>query len=138
MTNQHDHESIPAVPEGYGHLVTGISELIEKHRRQAVRSVNSILSRAYWEIGRRIVEFEQSGEERARYGEVLLVMLAQDLSTRYGRGFSKSNIFNMRAFYLGWEIFQTPSGIFAAQTKCATLLEKTSLAPSEQSSGFTV
>ena len=71
-------------------------------------------------------------------GEVLLVMLAQDLSTRYGRGFSKSNIFNMRAFYLAWEIFQTPSGIFAAQAKCATLLEKSSLAPSEQSNGFTV
>ena len=113
MPEQHYHTIIPAVPEGYVLLMTEISELIERHRSQAVRSINSILTMAYWEIGRRIVEFEQGGEERATYGEALLVNLARDLTTPYGRGFSKSNLFQMRAFYLGWDIFQTSSGIFA-------------------------
>src|SRR5207244_2629464 len=72
---------------------------------------------SYWDIGRRIVEFEQRGHARAAYGERLWKRLADDLTARHGRGFSKSNIALMRAFYLQWEIFQTPSGKFAAQAK---------------------
>jgi hypothetical protein len=64
----------------------------------------------YWEIGRRIVEFEQGGKARAEYGEGLWKRLAANLTAKYGRGFSKSNLASMRGFYLGWEIFQTPSG----------------------------
>jgi predicted nuclease of restriction endonuclease-like (RecB) superfamily len=97
--------------------VQGIGEVLERARRTAARSVNSILTAAYWEIGRRIVEYEQRGKARAEYGESLLVRLAQDLSARYGRGFSKSNLFQMRSLYLGWEIFQTPSGRFEARVK---------------------
>ena len=121
MTDRQESESILSVRDTYEVLVTGISELIEEQRRQAVRSVNSILAVAYWEIGRRIVEFEQMGKERAEYGEAVLVKLARDLTARYGRGFSKTNIFQMRAFYLGWTIFQTPSGIFTAKAKSPTL-----------------
>lgn len=102
-------------PADYDRLVSDISGLLEQARRTAVRSVNSVLTATYWEIGRRIVEFEQGGKERAEYGEALLVNLACDLKAKYGRGFSKSNIFQMRAFYQGWEIFQTPSGKFHAQ-----------------------
>ena len=46
---------------GYPELVAGISELLERARRTAARSVNSILTATYWEIGRRIVEYEQGG-----------------------------------------------------------------------------
>ena len=99
----------------YGTLVTGISDLLERASRSAARAVNGIPTATYWEVGRRVVEFEQGGQARAEYGEALLKRLAQDLTAHYGRGFSKSNLFLMRAFYLGWQIFQPPSGIFEAR-----------------------
>ncbi|MEX1223413.1 MAG: DUF1016 N-terminal domain-containing protein, partial [Pirellulales bacterium] len=75
------------------------------------------MTATYWEIGRRIVEFEQGGEARAEYGAELLKRLGADLTTQFGRGFSKSNLFQMRGFYLGWEIFQTPSGKFELRVR---------------------
>src|SRR5438128_182269 len=83
-------------PAGYGGLVTEISELLDQARRGVARTANSILAAAYWEIGRRIVEYEQGGRERAEYGEQLLKTLARDLKARYGRGFSKRNLELMR------------------------------------------
>ena len=71
------------------------------------------MTATYWEVGRRIVEFEQGGEKRAGYGEALLKQLAQDLTTRFGRGFSVQNLENMRLFYGAYvarEISQTLSG----------------------------
>jgi len=98
------------LPNQYGRLLADISGLLEQARRTAARSLNTVLTSAYWQVGRRIVEHEQRGKTKAGYGESLLVSLAKDLTARYGRGFSKSNLFQMRAFFLGWEIFQTPSG----------------------------
>lgn len=100
---------------GYGTLVAGISDLLDHSRRSSARAVNGILTATYWEIGRRIVEFEQGGKARAEYGEALIQRLAQDLGARAGRGFSERNLRQMRAFYLGWEIRQTPSAGFVAQ-----------------------
>ena len=97
--------------------MTGISELIETHRLQAVRVINSILTVAYWEIGRRIVEFEQDGAARSEYGDRLLDRLSKDLSAKHGRGFSRTNISQMRNFYLRWEIVQTVSEQFEARAK---------------------
>ncbi len=114
----------PALSPGYAHLVTDISGLLEQARRTAARSVNSILAATYWEIGRRIVEYELGGKSRAEYGEALLRRLADDLAGRFGRGFSKRNLDYMRAFYLGWEIVQTPSAQFEARVKCPTLSNK--------------
>lgn len=104
----------------YGQLVSDISGLLEQARRAAARSVNSILTSTYWEIGRRLVEFEQGGKVRAEYGERLLARLSQDLARKYGRGFSERNLEQMRAFYLGWEISQTPSAKFEARVKFST------------------
>lgn len=101
----------------YDGLMGGIAQLLEQSRHTAARAVNSILTATYWEIGRRIVEFEQGGEARAEYGSELLKRLAADLTARFGRGFSKSNLFQMRGFYLGWEIFQTLSGKLEARVK---------------------
>jgi predicted nuclease of restriction endonuclease-like (RecB) superfamily len=100
---------------GYGILVVGISDLLDHARRSSSRAVNGILTATYWEIGRRIVEFEQGGKARAEYGEALIQRLAQDLGAKAGRGFSERNLRQMRAFYLGWEIRQTPSAGFVAQ-----------------------
>jgi predicted nuclease of restriction endonuclease-like (RecB) superfamily len=69
------------------------------------------MTAAYWLIGQRIVEYEQKGIQRAEYGEELLKRLSHDLSKRYGRGFAKSNLYQMRSFYGAYQnIFQTPSG----------------------------
>jgi predicted nuclease of restriction endonuclease-like (RecB) superfamily len=84
----------------YGGLIGGIAELLETARRTAARTVNALMTATYWEIGRRIVEFEQSGEKRAAYGEELLRKLSADLVSRFGRGFSRQNLQRFRQFYL--------------------------------------
>jgi len=99
----------------YGRLVSDIFVLLEQARRSAARTVNSILTATYWEVGRRIVEYEQGGKGRAEYGEALLRRLADDLSGRLGRGFSQQGLYKMRGFYLGWRIFPTPSGKLEAR-----------------------
>ena len=98
--------------EGYDSMLAGLVRLLETARRASSRSVNAIMTATYWEIGRRIVESEQSGERRAGYGQELLDKLARDLGARFGRGFSAANLFHMRKFFLTWprdEISQTPS-----------------------------
>lgn len=87
------------MPKNYKSLVANISVLIEEARKASVRSVNAVLTATYWEIGQRIVKFEQSGRLRARYGEALLEKLSQSLTKRFGRGFSVDNLENMRLFY---------------------------------------
>ena len=100
-----------AADEKYDSILGDISDVIDEARRSATRSVNSIMTAAYWLIGRQVVESEQEGAERAAYGQELMARLSQDLTSRYGRGFRKSNLFLMRAFYLEYaKIFQTPSG----------------------------
>ncbi len=96
----------------YGGLIGGIGELLEAARRNAARAVNALITATYWEIGRRIVEFEQRGKKRAEYGEELLQRLAQDLTARFGRGFSYPNVNKFRQFYLAFPapgILSTPS-----------------------------
>lgn len=104
----------------YAEVLGDITDLLERARRLAARSVNTIMTATYWEIGRRIVEFEQAGAKRADYGEALLDRLAQDLGRRFGRGFSRRNLQSMRLFYLGWSIRQTPSAKSSANTPLAT------------------
>jgi predicted nuclease of restriction endonuclease-like (RecB) superfamily len=94
----------------YGDIHTSIIKVLEAARSAAARSVNTLMTASYWEIGRRIVEFEQGGKERAEYGEALIKRLADDLTRRFGRGFSRQNLWQMRQFYLCWPIPQTVSG----------------------------
>jgi len=94
----------------YNSLIKEIGQLLSEGRKQAFQAVDNILVKTYWNIGRRIVEHEQQGEEKAEYGSRLLKDLSRDLKIKYGRGFSKSNIYLMRLFYLKYEKFQTVSG----------------------------
>ena len=91
----------------YDSILEDISKVIDTAGKSAARSVNCIMTAAYWLIGRRIVELEQKGEARAEYGEELIERLAADLIARYGRGFSVRNVWQMKAFYLAWPILQT-------------------------------
>ena len=104
------HSIVPVAGADYGRLLSDISGMLEEARRAAVRAANKLLAPTYWEIGRRIVEHEQSGASRAEYGEALIERLAKDLTARHGRGFSIQGIYKMRGFYLGWQILPTPSG----------------------------
>ncbi|MDR0533247.1 MAG: PDDEXK nuclease domain-containing protein [Verrucomicrobiales bacterium] len=85
--------------EQYGSLLNELGSLLAEARGTAVRAVNSLMTATYWEIGRRIVEFEQGGEQRAGYGEELIARLSEDLTERFGKGFSEKNLENMRRFY---------------------------------------
>jgi predicted nuclease of restriction endonuclease-like (RecB) superfamily len=86
----------------YAVLVGDIGVLLEAARRSAARAVNALITATYWEIGRRVVEFEQRGRERAFYGATLLQKLSADLTRRFGRGFSPDNLESMRSFYLAF------------------------------------
>ena len=94
----------------YSILVDRIGSTLKQARENAIHAVNTELVKANWEIGRHIVEFEQEGKEKAEYGSALLANLAKDLKNKYGNGFSKSNIYLCRQFYLKYSIFQTVSG----------------------------
>jgi predicted nuclease of restriction endonuclease-like (RecB) superfamily len=108
----------PAGTEPYGQLVTGISGLVDEARRVVVRSTSSVIVSSYWEIGRRIVEFEQDGNPRAIYGEELLQRLGRDLARQHGRGFSPTSLYKMRSFYLSHQIL--PSVMVKLQMPATT------------------
>jgi len=99
--------------EDYDGLLSGMVSLIKEARRVSARTVNAIITATYWEMGRRIVENEQSGRRRAGYGEALLKKLSADLTSKFGKGFSRQNLQQMRQFYRAYpptEICQTVSG----------------------------
>ena len=90
----------------YQKLLSAIGNTIEVARTNAVNTFNAELVKANWEIGRHIVEFEQQGKQRAEYGSDLLARLSKDLKLRYGKGFGRRNILDMRRFYLAYQKLQ--------------------------------
>jgi len=100
----------PLATSNYQELKEQIGELLRRGREQAGRAVNTILVQTYWHIGRHIVEFEQKGNIKAEYGSELLDRLSRDLTAEFGKGFSRSNLFQMRQFYLKFPKIQTLSG----------------------------
>ena len=111
------------------HSIFGdVTRIIDAARQSAVRSVNAVMTAAYWLIGQHIVEFEQEGKKRADYGEEIIEQLAADLSARYGRGFSLRNVWQMKAFYLAWSIPQTASAESEGRAKLQTASAESSLA----------
>jgi hypothetical protein len=94
----------------YQKLVDTIGTTIESARLRAIQTINNELLKANWEIGKYIVEYEQHGNEKAEYGSALLTNLSKDLKARFGKGFSKSNIYLIRQFYLKYQIFQSVTG----------------------------
>ena len=101
---------IPIKTEQYDHLIEQIGGLLRQGRVHAAYAVNNILVQTYWQVGKYIVEFEQGGSLKAEYGDELLLRMSKDLTLMYGRGFSISNLFNMRMFYIKFSKFQTLSG----------------------------
>ncbi len=97
----------------YPTLITGIGALLEESRRAVARTVNCLMTATYWEIGRRIVEFEQGGKKRAEFGDELLARLSADLTAAHGRGFSRPNLQRFRDFYLAFPVEQIRSTLLS-------------------------
>ncbi len=124
-------------------LLGDVKALIEQARKLAARSINTLQVNVNFEIGRRIVEEEQRGADRAEYGRQLLATLAIGLTSAFGRGFSRSNLEYMRKFFLTYRethpsISQKPSGKLAgsdisqkASAQSLSALADSALAPQE-------
>ena len=80
-------------------LYQDIRQVIDQSRANAYRTVNTLMVKTYWEVGRFIFEEEQQGKERADYGSYLITELSKRLSINYGKGFNQSNLWYMRQFY---------------------------------------
>ena len=102
-------------------VYVSIKMLMENARTDAAKQVNNILVKTYWEIGRIIVEDEQGHSDRAEYGKSLIADLSKKLTKEYGKGFSRSNLQNMRNFYLSYPICQTLSGKLSWSHYCELL-----------------
>lgn len=109
-------------PSDYATFAAGIRDLLDAARRASARAVNTLMTATYWEIGRRIVEFEQGGKDRAGYGKALLIKLSADLAAQFGRGFSVDNLERARKFYRAFPLGQksaTPLRIFKSPPPAA-------------------
>ena len=100
------------LPNDLSPVVQEIRTVLETARGNVSRQVNSELLNTYWNVGRIICEYEQTMPERADYGKQTLKELSKELTKEFGKGFSRSNLQNMRQFYLAYEKCQTLSGIF--------------------------
>lgn len=87
--------------------ITDIKKILKQARQQAFTAINTVMIEAYWQVGRRIVEEEQSGKNRAEYGSELIKNISTELTKDLGRGFSETNIRNFRMFYLTFPDFNT-------------------------------
>lgn len=81
-------------------FIADIKQILEIARRKAYAAINSSMTEAYWLVGKRIVEEEQKGKERAEYGQFLIKTLSMELTESMGRGFTERNLRNFRQFYL--------------------------------------
>jgi len=89
-------------------LFSKIFEILENARRNVVQNINHTMVMSYFEIGKAIVEEEQSGNNRASYGKTTLKNLSGKLQSEFGKGFSVDNLENMRKFYITYSKHVTP------------------------------
>lgn len=92
-------------------IMADIQNIIEESQKEAYRVVNTILTQRNWLIGYRIPEEGMKGENRAEYGASIIKKLSAELMKKYGKGFTKSNLYSFYSFYKAYpDIFQTVSG----------------------------
>ena len=108
----------------YQALLSQIDAIYARAQKDSSRALNLILTRAYWEIGKRIVTVEQKNKLRAQYGEALLEQISQHLTRKYGDGFSKTNLGYMRQFYIAYPIPQTSGELDWSHYQLLATIEK--------------
>lgn len=86
--------------------ISEIKKILKNARQKAYTAVNSAMVEAYWEIGRRIVEEEQNGKERAEYGKEIVKNLSKELTEEFGKGYSYRTLREIRQFYLMFSDFE--------------------------------
>lgn len=86
--------------ESFLNFYNEIKNVLLSSRNQAYHAVNFSMVQAYWNIGRIVVEHEQTGSFRAEYGKGVLRRLSEELTREFGKGFDERNLRNMRAFYI--------------------------------------
>ena len=89
-----------------------IHDLLHNARQNIISNINSTMTKTYFLIGKRIVEEEQDGNKRAEYGKNLIKMLSEKLTKEFGKGFSETNLEQMRKFFKVYGIPQTLSEEF--------------------------
>lgn len=102
-------------------VIQEIKLVLDTARNHVAQQVNNELLNTYWNIGRIICEYEQSDPNRADYGKQTLKELSRTLTEEFGKGFSRSNLQNMRSFYLTYEKCQTLSGKLSWSHYCELL-----------------
>lgn len=106
----------------YPHLmVEEIKNILTESRQNVAAQVNTELLYAYWNIGRIIIKYEQENKERAAYGSQTLKQLSKELTCEFGKGFSRSNLQNMRSFYLCYPKCQSLTGKLSWTHYCELL-----------------
>lgn len=105
----------------FNNMIKEIKKIIVTSRHNIAKEIYSKLLQAYWEIGRTIVENEQKGNARADYAKSLLKILSKELTNEFGKGFSRSNLQNMRKLYLLYPNCQTLSGELSWSHYCEIL-----------------
>ena len=93
-----NQQQTPATEDGL--LFSQIKQVLDDARRHVARTVNTTMVKAYWQVGKYIVEYEQQGKERAEYGKGVIKNLSERLMKEYGSGFTVTNLKIMRQFYL--------------------------------------
>ena len=110
-------------------LFQQVAVLLKNAQQQVLRTVNSTMVFTYFEIGRMIVEEEQNGKERADYGKQVLKGLSEQLTKEFGKGFSLSNLEQIRKFYMIYSKSATLNRIFEFQKAQSQITESESLIP---------
>ncbi|MEG1141690.1 MAG: PDDEXK nuclease domain-containing protein [Clostridia bacterium] len=105
----------------YELLINSIETVIANSKNKIANSINDTMVETYWNVGKHIIEFEQKGNLKAEYGKQLLLKLSKDLKLCLGKGFSRSNLYNMRKIYELYPIFQPLAGKLSWTNLCEIL-----------------
>lgn len=134
----------PARVPAISGVLTEIRSLIKKSRQYVATTANLTLVNLYWNIGRVITQGIQKNEKRAEYGTQLLEGLSEALSEEYDKGFSISNLNDMRRFFESFQILQTvsvesiPESILQAVPVESNLPQKRQTAPAKSGGPITI
>lgn len=94
-------------------ILAEIKQVVYHARKHAYQAINAAMVEAYWQIGRRIVEEEQQGNERAAYGKEIIKSLSEELTKEFGKGFSERTLREFRQFYLYFSDLEIQRTLFA-------------------------
>lgn len=105
-------ENVKGKDKVVGYIYNQIVDVITNNQNKMIYQINNVLVETYFMIGKIIVENEQNGNIRAEYGKEILLKISKRLTNRFGSGYSRSGLQNMRLFYNKYKKCQTASGKF--------------------------